>query len=245
MASSDDKKMEFQVNINQYVSLVSFVILYYDHALTLPSEIQRFWIRGSLTWPTLLFFVNRYLAFFGHFPVILQTFWNSSDLHHKFAICHHLQSYHQYLETVIQLIVCFLLIIRIYAIYGQKRWVIWLLLAIVAVDIAVSYWGILSNAPIAVSQLVQSAQGCSEPLGSEQGFHLAIAWSGQFAFDATCFVLTVQKTFTIRGAGHRSSILHTFLRDGAMYFAVMTAANLANILTFLVHSQIFWLISFL
>ena len=65
---------------------ITLAILYYDHALTLPAEIQRFWIRGSLTWPTLLFFVNRYLAFFGHFPVILQTFWNSSDLHHKFAV---------------------------------------------------------------------------------------------------------------------------------------------------------------
>ena len=62
------------------------VILYYDHALTLPAEIQRVWIRGSLTWPTLLFFVNRYLAFFGHFPVILQSFWNSSDLPHKLAV---------------------------------------------------------------------------------------------------------------------------------------------------------------
>ena len=92
-------------NVNQYVALVSFgayfvrglsictsstditlVILYYDHALTLPAEIQRFWMRDLLTWPTILFLVNRYLAFFGHFPVILQSFWNSSDLPHKFTV---------------------------------------------------------------------------------------------------------------------------------------------------------------
>ncbi|KIM81160.1 hypothetical protein PILCRDRAFT_503234 [Piloderma croceum F 1598] len=86
MVFPNDEATQFQLNINYYVSLVSFVILYYDHALTLPAEIQRFWIRGSLTWPTFLFFANRYLAFLGHFPVILQTFWNSPDLVRKLTM---------------------------------------------------------------------------------------------------------------------------------------------------------------
>jgi hypothetical protein len=76
--------------------------------------------------------------------------------------------------------------IRIYAIYGRKRWVVWLLLTNIGTAVAVScvsvvtldlcqsnnlsgsQWGVLSNAPIAVSNLVSSAQGCNEPLGSEQ-----------------------------------------------------------------------------
>ena len=160
-----------------------------------------------------------------------------------------------------------LLIIRIYAIYGRKRWVVWLLLGIVGTGLPVicvrmvilnwcrpndwdnSKWSILSNAPIAVSQVVQSAQGCSEPLGSEQSvsqpfalcirnlifrtrglrkylnplstcdvirtcLDLAITWSGQLVFDATCFVLTVRKTFTIGRTSHQSSVLHILLRDG-------------------------------
>lgn len=88
--------------INYYVSLVSFgkcvhlvydvlsklrisVILYYDHTLTLPMEIQRFWIRG-FTWAKLFFFINRYLAFLGHIPVIMQVFWSPSNLSHKFTV---------------------------------------------------------------------------------------------------------------------------------------------------------------
>jgi hypothetical protein len=62
------------------------VILYYDHALTLHMEIQRFWIRGSFTWATFFFFLNRYLAFLGHIPVIVQSFWDPSDLSHKFTV---------------------------------------------------------------------------------------------------------------------------------------------------------------
>lgn len=91
--------------INYYVSLVSFgkcvhlvydvqsklrisVILYYDHALTLPMEIQRFWMRG-FTWATMFFFINRYLAFLGHIPVIIQVFWRTSDLSYKFTVSIH------------------------------------------------------------------------------------------------------------------------------------------------------------
>ena len=91
--------------INYYVSLVSFgkcvhlvcdvlskltipVILYYDHALTLSMEIQRFWIR-RFTWATLFFFINRYLAFLGHIPVIIQVFWSPSNLSHKFTVSIH------------------------------------------------------------------------------------------------------------------------------------------------------------
>jgi len=65
------------------------VILYYDHALTLPMEIQRFWIRGPFTWATFFFFMNRYLAFLGHIPVIMQVFWDPSDLSHKFTVSTH------------------------------------------------------------------------------------------------------------------------------------------------------------
>ena len=62
------------------------VILYYDHALTLHMEIQRFWNRGSFKWGTFFFFLNRYLAFLGHIPVIVQYFWDPSDISYKFIV---------------------------------------------------------------------------------------------------------------------------------------------------------------
>ncbi|KIM74120.1 hypothetical protein PILCRDRAFT_14678 [Piloderma croceum F 1598] len=227
MVSSDDKATQKQLTINYYVSLVSFVILYYDHALTLPMEIQRFWIRG-FTWATLFFFINRYLAFLGHIPVIMEVFWNF------WQTCRLLQSYHQYLVVAIQLLVgvAVLLIMRVYAMYDRKKWVIWLFVIIASADIGVGCWGIISNEPTAVSPFARAAQGCSEPLGSEQGIHLAIAWSGQLFFDAICFLLTLRKSFSIGRMGQRT-LIDTLLRDGAVYFAIMTAANLGNILTFL------------
>ena len=42
---------------------------------------------------------------------------------------------------------------------------------------------------------------------------LAVAWSGQLLFDAICFLLTLQKSFTIGRSGQRT-LIHTLLRDG-------------------------------
>ncbi|KAF8874544.1 hypothetical protein BD779DRAFT_1678687 [Infundibulicybe gibba] len=64
---------------------------------------------------------------------------------------------------------------------------------------------------------------------------LAAAWVALFVYDSIIFVLTLLKTWQ---AGRKIKI-HTrlpivaiLLRDGAIYFAVMALANLANILTF-------------
>jgi len=232
MISSDTVATQVQLNVNYYVSLISLTILYYDHALTLSMEIQRFWIRGPFSWPALFFFLNRYITCLGHIPVVLETFWAPSDLQHKFTTCRLMLIYHQYLVIIIQFIVGVLLIMRVYAMYDRRKWVIWLFIVIACSDITVACWGIVSNAPIALNELAHAAPGCSEPLGSVQGVHFAIAWSGQLIFDAICFFLTLRKSISMSRTGQRT-LINTLLRDGAVYFAIMTAANLANILTFL------------
>jgi len=126
---------------------------------------------------------------------------------------------------------------RIYAMYDRKLWIVWLFIIFAAVDIAVGCWGIISNVPIATPPVTLSIPGCIEPISNEQGVHLAIAWSGQLGFDALMFLFTLLRSLTIPQAGRRT-LINTLLRDGVIYFAVMTAANLANILTFLLAAPI-------
>lgn len=52
-------------------------------------------------------------------------------------------------------------------------------------------------------------------------------------FDALVFLFTLRQLISVRSLGKRSFIALS-LRDGALYFAVMTAANVANIVTYLV-----------
>jgi hypothetical protein len=53
------------------------VILYYDYALTLPDEAERFWATRSITWASFFFYVNRYLCLLGHIPVMVQYYWDA------------------------------------------------------------------------------------------------------------------------------------------------------------------------
>ncbi|KAG6906442.1 hypothetical protein DXG01_013925 [Tephrocybe rancida] len=74
-------------------------------------------------------------------------------------------------------------------------------------------------------------------------FHRAIrlagAWEALFVYDSILFTLTMVKTwknrseFTLNPSQSGTvSIIYLIFRDGAIYFAVMALANLANILTF-------------
>jgi hypothetical protein len=265
----------FQLNVTHYFPLVSYVILYYDYLLTLPLEIQRFWTLRTFSWATFFFFFNRYLAILGHIPVILLTFWNSADLAYKSNICHLLQSFHQYLEVIIQLVVGILLIMRVYALYDRSRWVVVLFITFAAVDIGIGCWAIISKSSIHLppQDLEISAPGCALPISHEQGTRLALAWGGQLAYDAVVFFLTLYKSILIVRTSHRP-LISTLLRDGKSalipHFVcflrchpisrcpvfcvsnivaganhclqccarILTVANLANILTFLLAAPI-------
>ncbi|KAI6138434.1 hypothetical protein EDD17DRAFT_394072 [Pisolithus thermaeus] len=61
---------------------------------------------------------------------------------------------------------------------------------------------------------------------------MAIAWSGQMAFDAIVFVLTLWRTLRVGRSGNRT-LLDVLIRDGVLYFGLMTGANVANITAFL------------
>ncbi|KAG6906223.1 hypothetical protein DXG01_015133 [Tephrocybe rancida] len=63
------------LNGDIYINLVSFTILYYDYALTLPAEIDRFWSTRTISWVSGFYYLNRYLTLFGHIPVVVQNYW--------------------------------------------------------------------------------------------------------------------------------------------------------------------------
>lgn len=48
-------------------------ILYYDYALTFAREVEHFWPSPYRTgsWVSVIFFLNRYLAIFGHIPILI------------------------------------------------------------------------------------------------------------------------------------------------------------------------------
>ncbi|THU94451.1 hypothetical protein K435DRAFT_899819 [Dendrothele bispora CBS 962.96] len=60
----------------------------------------------------------------------------------------------------------------------------------------------------------------------------AAAWEALFVYDTLIFAMVLVKGYQSRRSEERIPLLDLILRDGAVYFAVMALANLANILTF-------------
>ncbi|KZP23494.1 hypothetical protein FIBSPDRAFT_952015 [Athelia psychrophila] len=206
--------LQTQLDINYFTGLISFAVLYYDYVLTFGDEVERFWNRNNFTWASLFFFMNRYLVVLGNIPVMFQSFWARRDLSDKNLI-----------------IVGILLIARVYAMYGRSRWIVILFLIIAVITITLGCWSVLTIPdPRTVDSMV-FYDGCHGALDQKQGARLALAWIGQLCFDALVFVLTLYKSFVIRRSKNKT-LVGTLLRDGTLYFAVMTAVNLGNILTF-------------
>ncbi|KAJ3877263.1 hypothetical protein F5051DRAFT_453202 [Lentinula edodes] len=89
--------------------------------------------------------------------------------------------------------------------------------------------------PAAVDLPSASAQVGTIPSFSDtQGLHLAYLWIGIFVFDLCVFSLTLWKTYCIYKDGYMMSrgIGTVVMRDGLMYFGIITLATLANILAF-------------
>ncbi|KAI0264642.1 hypothetical protein BC834DRAFT_970591 [Gloeopeniophorella convolvens] len=122
----------------------------------------------------------------------------------------------QSLMILSQILVSVTLATRIIALYSNSRRIIILVLGSGFLLTGVSCWS-----------LVEAT-----------GIHIASAWEAQALFDALVFVLTVRQTLKTR-ALHRTSfnlsgagLVDIVWRDGALYFAIMGFANLANIFTF-------------
>lgn len=225
----DNASIHAQLNRGNDINLVSFVILYYDYALTLPAEVERFWSSRSLSWASSLFYVNRYLSLFGHIPVMIQYYWDSRRFNTR-EICPALSSFHQYLAVAIQVMVGILLIMRTYALYERN---IWVLLFICACGLTVIVFGTWSVAAGRSTEedLTLPKIGCVPPTDRADAYRFASAWTGMLLFDILIFSMTVYKSLR-RGRGGDRTLLNIMLRDGAMYFGVMAIAGLANIVSF-------------
>ncbi|KAF4616708.1 hypothetical protein D9613_008373 [Agrocybe pediades] len=211
------------MSVNYNFSLISYTILVLEYLATFEEEVERFWKAGRINWASGFFYVNRYLTLFGHIPVLVEYFWRTSNPDKR-------ESFHQYLAMLIQAIIASMLIMRMYALYERSKKVLALHLTIAIVAVSVGCWAVIGGKK-QDNPDVKVAAGCGISLTHYQAVRLGVAWSGMLVFDFVVFGLTLYKSLTIprtRGV----DLLDILLRDGAIYFSVMIASNLGNILTF-------------
>jgi len=216
--------------LNYYINMAAFTLLVYDYCLTFALEVERFWQSRRLNWASGFFYFNRYVSLLGHAPVMMEFFWSTSNPA-KITICHSLQSYHQYLAIVIQLVVACMMIMRIYALYECSLKILAFQIGIAVLAVAIGCWAVLGAKKEKYPDVLIPV-GCASALTHYQAIRLGAAWGGMLAFDTLVFGMTLYKALSIPRT-KEITLLTVLLRDGAIYFCVLVASNLGNMLSFM------------
>ncbi|KAF8217405.1 hypothetical protein K438DRAFT_1952299 [Mycena galopus ATCC 62051] len=151
--------------------------------------------------------------------------------------CLGLERYHQYFIIATQVIVAALLVLRTYALYGHSKRVLIVMSLVILGAVIVGIWSVAIGKAVVESTNLSLYYGCDYPISRAQGLSLASGWAGVAIFDCLIFVLTLYKVFS-GGRPNAWSILTVLLRDGSIYFGVMTLSNLSNILTFIFGTEL-------
>ncbi|TDL21550.1 hypothetical protein BD410DRAFT_840493 [Rickenella mellea] len=147
-----------------------------------------------------------------------------------------MQNYHLTFATIIQGLVSVTLITRTYALYGKSRRVLALTCLTFLFALGLGVY-MITRVPLAVN----IPPGCGVSVDAATGTAYGIAWIGVVVLDTEILILTAWKTFGIIRDWNKlgmvnlggTRIAHVFLRDGCIYFGILTITNLSQILTLL------------
>ncbi|KAG2340862.1 hypothetical protein BDR05DRAFT_495510 [Suillus weaverae] len=195
----------------------------------------------------MLFLANRYIALLGNIFALCIDFLPMSDERFHFWLLHICYFAQRRLSCVKYtlcrqlfflsqgIIVCLVLTIRIYALYGcSKRLLTWMSIigfTLAAGACAGTFGHFSSNATIF------PGVGCYETYTATVAAHVGLAWMALFIFELLIFILTVYRICKTIGLLRlslftRSNVIDIIFHDGAIYFGVMTLINIPNILTY-------------
>ncbi|KAH8835825.1 hypothetical protein DL96DRAFT_91176 [Flagelloscypha sp. PMI_526] len=220
---SHTRRFSFTRRVHKYLSLLGLTILYWDHLLTLDDEIKHFWRKPKIS--NIAFFVNRYLAFFANIPL-----WVVNFLYLDQYQCSKFLKFHQFFIVVTQVVVGVLLAIRVWALYAQSAKVKYYMILLFVVLAGVAVFAVVTG------HATYDSFDCSQSLSRRSAVRVVIAWEALFFFDLNIFILTLLRSRwasrTQIGKELKIPLVEIIARDGALYFAALLLANLANIITF-------------
>ncbi|KIK59074.1 hypothetical protein GYMLUDRAFT_681237 [Collybiopsis luxurians FD-317 M1] len=235
MSNRSLEDLQVQVNWGHYIQLMELVILLYDWFLTMEQEVEYFWRQDCKKLPAIFFFINRYVSILGFVAAQVLFFRPDLIIHHEQQLASRdMDLFIQVLMFIIQINVIALFILRVVALYGgSRRMKVFLSIATLCVfinSVVQLYLADWRTIPETESLSVVELIGVESAFSKSQGLYLTYLWIGLSAFDLCVFSLTLRKTLGL--VGTPGGIMTVIMRDGLMYFGIITLMNLGNILIF-------------
>ncbi|THH30580.1 hypothetical protein EUX98_g3603 [Antrodiella citrinella] len=226
-----------QTRVTVYMGFVSFMILVWDHIITLGDEIDYIWKgkKGPIVW---LFFINRYLSplgfiinlfaylspswtpevcFGSQYNACFQTYPPNIRDHR----CQHFVRYEGSMTVIGLNVSALMMFLRVYAMYPSNLYMIALVLGAFVVELTVNAWLLTHGIAVIHDSHVHT---CTMVFSPDVPAHLASAsaWL-PLTYDTIVVILTLNRT--IKPIRHQTAgkIMRVLLRDGLI---VIFAVNL-------------------
>ncbi|KAJ3513293.1 hypothetical protein NLJ89_g3023 [Agrocybe chaxingu] len=111
-----------------------------------------------------------------------------------------------------------IMILRTYALYNRSLWILIFLLLLLSCQISIAAWTVSAS----------SSLDLPPPLIGDH----ACLWIMYLVLDVCIFILTLWRTRIYLRSASRSRVITTFMRDGILFFFVITVIHLVNLITF-------------
>ncbi|KAI0340201.1 hypothetical protein BDW22DRAFT_1360739 [Trametopsis cervina] len=208
-------------------SLASCVMLFYDMFLTFGEEVEKIWLQ-PFTGATVLWFMNRYITPLAYI-VITVSF---HDPNWGIPACDRYVLFPEIIKIFSCIAVGSIFTLRLYAVYGKSRTILFLFTALLAGEVAVKIWSFTAGTRL---QLPPGLVGCILT-GKDATSRVMFTWVAELVFDSCVFVAMLYRTIILANSVSReskaSSIVHVLMRDGIVYFAVIFVSNLITVLVY-------------
>ncbi|KAL5520194.1 hypothetical protein ACEPAG_9407 [Sanghuangporus baumii] len=228
------------LRITNSISLASLVVLLYDTSLTLrtsSSEIEYVW-KANWSYGKVLFFLNRYPVVAISIVMIISNMNVASSL--KLAVrCEISYRLDGWSMMALILPVQLIFVLRTFALWERNRKVLaFLILLMLACDsvIGVSIWMSERIGSVMLPQEpgLREVLGCYSTMSGISSYKVIIpAVAALMVFDAVVLALTILRFIRIRKDGEgNGSVIRILFRDGVIYYIVVLASNVANLLLY-------------
>ncbi|KAF9262734.1 hypothetical protein L218DRAFT_1000304 [Marasmius fiardii PR-910] len=243
----DHVQAVYEHYMHQILLVLPATFLIWDHIITLGSEIQYVWSHPKSR-SSYFFLFLRYFGLLSMISIVaVELYPLEEEGYVRLALgpktrtnrnhsrrCKRFSRYRDILYVITHLIVCFLLTLRIYAIFNRDNRFLAFMCGSVVVSLGVVIYVIVRQKKIPYPFQIT----CHDGQSVESAHRVVWAWIAVFIYDAILFFLTAVRTFRYYfrtrpdpGVLH-FPLLSLMFRDGAMYFGVMALVNLPNILTY-------------
>jgi len=225
-------------SVDQYYLLASSVVLYYDFIITIPQEIRYIW-SSKLKLMNVLIVMLRYVTVLGY-VIVLVTAFAPAIVAGTTETCQRMGLLPGIIGVICQGLTLVFLIIRLFAIYDKRRWILHVTVPFGALSIVLSSFAIGASRAHSFGVPGFHLEGFSscfaDPITRESLIFFKLSYIAIILFDTLMFVMALVKTGRMYHAEQlnksRSSIVSILLRDGSVLFAMLAISNITSFVLF-------------